>query len=230
MFRRCFLLGLGLGLVMLAADVSQAQTSSGTQYLDPTQGGMTGLDTPLAGVERAGSSSGTGQPALPTRQIDFGLATGAVQQFGPFGGQTTAANTQNPMSQLGGMGGLGRMGGMMGPMGMGGMYGQMMYNTLSRQRRPLRVPISLGIDPPATFSGVTPPAQIGQRAQVRLTKIPQLRANGSVKVEMEGEIAVLRGEVKTKHDADLMTRVLLLEPGIADVRNELTVAPPKAAP
>ena len=61
-------------------------------------------------------------------------------------------------------------------------------------------------------------------------KIPQVRGSGSVNVAMEGQIAVLRGEVKSQHDRDLIGRMLLLEPGVSDVRNELVVAPPVPSP
>jgi hypothetical protein len=52
---------------------------------------------------------------------------------------------------------------------------------------------------------------------------------GSVNIEMEGQTAVLRGQVATAQDREqdraLVARMLLLEPGISDVRNELTFAP-----
>jgi hypothetical protein len=113
--------------------------------------------------------------------------------------------------------------GMMNPMT--AMYQQGMYNQLSRQRRPLRMPVQLGFAPAAITAATKTP--VAQRVQTRLAHLPQLRANpGAVKVEMEGRIAVLTGQVASEHDRNLIGRLLLLEPGIADVRNELTVAPP----
>ena len=70
----------------------------------------------------------------------------------------------------------------------------------------------------------------GERVQNRLARIPRLRENGPLTVEMDGRIAVLQGEVASEDARDLVARVVLLEPGISDVQNELRVAKPKTAP
>ena len=138
-----------------------------------------------------------------------------------------------------------RMGGMFGsPFGMsggmspmGGMYGMGMFNAMSNQRRPLRMPLSLGAETyeaaAAFVAAARTPAAYESRVQQRMANNPQVRSMGQVTVTLEGQTAVLQGSVRSEHDRQVLGKMLLLEPGIADVRNELLVGvpvPPKAQP
>jgi osmotically-inducible protein OsmY len=100
------------------------------------------------------------------------------------------------------------------------------FNSMYNQRRQIRIPISLG------FSPTTLPTSpvVGARVQDRLTRIPQLRDSGPITVEMEGRVAVLRGGVVSSHERELAARLVLLEPGISGVRNELQVTQTEATP
>jgi hypothetical protein len=109
---------------------------------------------------------------------------------------------------------------------MSNLYTYGMMNSLSRQRQQLRVPLRLGA--PLAAPSASPVAVA--RVQSRLAKIPQLRGIGSVAVQVDGRVAVLKGQVASEHDRDLLTRLVLLEPGISDVRNELQVASAPATP
>jgi len=108
------------------------------------------------------------------------------------------------------------------------MYGNAMMNSIFNQRQQLRMTLTLGF----TLAARPSATDVGRKVQTRLTRIPQLRGNGPLTVEMDGRVAVLQGEVATEDARDLIARVVLLEPGISDVRNELQVATakPKAAP
>lgn len=77
----------------------------------------------------------------------------------------------------------------------------------------LRLEVAQKISNPATVA----------RVQTRLAKTPNFQKLGSVQLAVEGRTAVLRGTVASTHARDLAERVALLEPGISDVRNELTV-------
>jgi len=108
------------------------------------------------------------------------------------------------------------------------------FGSTRQQRQQLRVPLRIG---PNSFPFSAPATAIttgpNLRVQDRLARLPQLKNAGSLKVEMEGQVAVLRGEVASQHERDLVGRLVLLEPGIADVRNELRVGPsavPKPSP
>jgi hypothetical protein len=62
---------------------------------------------------------------------------------------------------------------------------------------------------------------------------PTLQKMGPIAVEVQGRTAILRGEVATAHDRVIAEKLALLEAGISDVQNELTVkspAVPQAAP
>jgi anaerobic glycerol-3-phosphate dehydrogenase len=118
-------------------------------------------------------------------------------------------------NQFGGVGGLGNFG------QMGRMFGGAMNTRNARTRQNLRTSVELGFNaPPAQ-----PPTVVGARVQQRIARISRIQEMGSVTIEMDGQTAVLRGQVATEQDRDLVARMLLLEPGISDVRNELTFAP-----
>jgi hypothetical protein len=93
-------------------------------------------------------------------------------------------------------------------------------NTLQNQRSRLRIPVQLG------FAPVNAPAspQVATRVQQRLMTVTQLNATSPLLVEMEGRVAVLRGAVGSEHDRNLAARLVMLEPGVSNVRNELQVA------
>jgi len=144
--------------------------------------------------------------------------TGQTGQAGRAG-----QNTRRTSSMFNQFGGFNQYGGYNQ---LGGLYGAGMYNSLNRQRQSLRMPVQLGFSTPAVHT----PAVVADRVQTRLDRIPRIREMGSVTVEMEGQTAVLRGQVATAADRELVAKMLLLEPGISDVRNELTSAPPADNP
>jgi hypothetical protein len=159
------------------------------------------------------------------------MVGGTGQGVGNLRSQTDAAG-MGTGGIFGNQGGLSSMGGFNSMNPMGSLYSAGLYNSLSRQRQQLRVPLRLGPDSFPFFPGTAPPIATGPnlRVQNRLARIPQLKERGSVQVAMEGQVAILRGEVASQHDRDLVGRVVLLEPGVADVRNELQVAPANQSP
>lgn len=86
----------------------------------------------------------------------------------------------------------------------------------------LRIPVKVGF----TASSAT---SVSTRATAQLTKrfanLPGLQATSPIVVQMEGETAVLTGQVASASDRDLATQIAKMEPGIEAVRNELTVGP-----
>ena len=123
----------------------------------------------------------------------------------------------NAMSGMGsmGMGGMGRMGGF-GGMGRGGMGRGGQAND---PRSQLRIPMRIGFVRPTVDLGL-----VSIRVTVRLTKIPTLSEGNEVKVAViEGGVAVVTGSVATERDRSLIERLLELEAGVDEVRNELVV-------
>jgi hypothetical protein len=56
------------------------------------------------------------------------------------------------------------------------------------------------------------------------------RVSGQIEVSMEGRTATLRGVVASESDRALVQRMVLFEPGVSQVRNELAVQSPAAFP
>jgi hypothetical protein len=63
----------------------------------------------------------------------------------------------------------------------------------------------------------------------RLANARALQAQGPITVETEGRTVVLRGVVANDHARVLAAQLAHLEPGVAEVRNELTVGEPPSS-
>ncbi|MDA7951709.1 MAG: BON domain-containing protein [Pirellulaceae bacterium] len=73
---------------------------------------------------------------------------------------------------------------------------------------------------------VTPPSRIAEapgRARAIFNEIPTLQSHGGVSITMEGRTAILRGNVASASARDLAKRLVLFEPGIDKVQNEIVV-------
>ena len=62
----------------------------------------------------------------------------------------------------------------------------------------------------------------------RLGSVLSLGESSAIEVLVEGDVAILRGEVPSERDRRMAGLLVRFEPGIADSRNELTVKPPTA--
>lgn len=204
-----------------------------------------------AGAAAQGTSgtgtSGTGGTGTSGTGTSGSEVTGQIQ-----GTERFLRENRDPGQMVGGTSqGVGNMRGQTdaGGQGAGGMFGNQsgfnssnpfanafmnsgMSNAMSRQRQQLRVPLRLGPNG-VSFTSTIPAVATGPnlRVQNHLARIPHLKSPGSVQVEMVGQIAVLRGAVSSQHERDLVARLVLLEPGIADVRiDELQVTSAVSAP
>ena len=230
MYRQFAAVSIGLGLALLCGSSGYGQTGTG---VDTSGTGTTSGTVTQGAATSSQLNLGTGtymgsDPTVLQRTTPGQFVGGNAQGVGNLRGQVNAATGA---AGLGQMGALGMMGGMNPFNPMASLATANMLNNLSRQRRPLRMPITLGVEfTPGPAEIAAAPAKVGQRVQTQFVRIPQVRGSGSVKVEMDGQIAVLRGEVKSQHDRDLIGRMVQLEPGVADVRNELVLTPPEAQP
>lgn len=59
-------------------------------------------------------------------------------------------------------------------------------------------------------------------------RVPGMERLGPVEVSVEGQTAILRGVVASDHQRDVAEQLVLLEPGVRAIRNELVVADPAA--
>jgi len=74
------------------------------------------------------------------------------------------------------------------------------------------------------FGGVPPSADPAARLAERIRRTDRINKRSPITVELQGQIAILRGRVATEHDRQLTEALARLEPGIGRVQNELTVA------
>jgi len=73
-----------------------------------------------------------------------------------------------------------------------------------------------------------PPSKVSTEVADRLVSVLSLDDSSSIEVLVEGDVAILRGEVASERDRRMAGLLVRFEPGIADSRNELTVKPPAA--
>lgn len=98
--------------------------------------------------------------------------------------------------------------------GFGGFGGQ---NTQQETQTPIRFTLKLG------FAFKRPsPEEVMLRIRSRITRIPLPAKFDSLDVKMDGHTAIVAGQVPNKDDAFVVEQLLLLEPGIDKVTNNLT--------
>ena len=81
--------------------------------------------------------------------------------------------------------------------------------------------MNVAIDPPPASS--SPGGSIAAR---RLQGLLVGQGVSSADVQVAGRIATLRGEVNSQRERRMAERIVALEPGISDVKNELVVKEP----
>ncbi len=199
---------------LLNTNASAAEPAQGTQIQQESLGMIPSdarflRDNREAGQIVGGTAVGVGALRDQTGQ------TGQAGQMQGFQRTQTGFNmggfNARGVNQFGNMGQMGQL---------GRMFGGAMNTRGARTRENLRTSVELGFQAPAAPT----PTVVSSRVQNRIARIPRIQEMGSVNVQMEGQTAVLQGQVASAQDRDLVARMLLLEPGISDVRNELTLA------
>lgn len=89
-----------------------------------------------------------------------------------------------------------------------------------RARKPVRTTRIVGFEYPLPAA-----PRMTQTLSTHLEKSLKVRLQPGVEVALEGRTATLRGVVATDHDRDVAEQLVLLEPGVSAVQNELTVTP-----
>jgi hypothetical protein len=203
-----------VALLTLVCEEGQAQfgSASTSTFGSSSQGGQasaaleqTGQITSEAAIDR-----GTGFVGGDSSDT-FNLRNA------PTGGTSTGASARatSGMSAMGGRGGTG---------GRGGQTGQN-NNSRNTGRTALRIPFRIGFEMPRV-----PAPVLRATVQRRITKLPGLQAANKVVVVIEKDTAVLQGTVTNSDQGDLIAGLMLLEPGVYKVRNELVVKAPAAKP
>ncbi len=170
------------------------------------------------------------------------IGTGAnIQQFMNNRGQFVGGAGNNSfvgMSPLAGQTGMG----MNGMGGMGGMGGNMMQglrqnggqnrnNNMGANNRGggnqnYQSPLHVSYVADVNYQAVAP-AVVETKLASALSTSQAVQATGPIKVKMDGDVAVITGSVATAHDRSLATQMVMLEPGVNQVHNELAIVPKK---
>jgi osmotically-inducible protein OsmY len=81
------------------------------------------------------------------------------------------------------------------------------------------------------FAHPASPAQdIPHNLLQRVEGLRTIKVTKPLQVSVAGDTTILRGEVRSAHERTLVEQLARLEPGVRNVKNELTVAPPASRP
>lgn len=207
---------LAQGQYVGAQGLSNSGSSSSTSGMFGSRtlgGGVTGPTTSAG----SGGSNGTGSATTPVGQ---GSTLTGSERFlqsnrqGAFVG-ADSGDTSNVFSQSNARN-------MQGLQGLGNLFGQAnrQNNNQQKGKTQLRIPMRI-----AFTTRAVAPTRVSTTFQTRLSRLPALQSAGQISVRMEGSTAVLQGTVPSEADRSLAEGLALIEPGIADVRNELVVVP-----
>ena len=236
----CF--GIGLGLVCSISS-AQAQlagqtTGTGTGFGAPTGATSNKLPGSFGGPGVTGQSrlelSGTNpSTAFSNGQSVSGTSSsGTTGTSGGLAGQTTSgtqfgANAFSSSTQTGGANALGGLNGGLGGLGMnrfggglgglGGLGGGT-GNTNAAAKKMIRPIIRPDVEVTRESN-----SEIATNAKKRLGRIQMPKRLKGVEATVDGETVVLSGQVATESDKRMVERLVMLEPGIDSVRNEVTV-------
>ncbi len=242
MLQKTIAFGCFICLTTLASAEALAQRSTGgnTARGGNTSSGLFGSRT-IGGNLQPGSNSlfggGTRGSSVggsaTTQQVQAGTVTGS-ERFINANRDATQSFVGVDTSEVRNIGGVGAGA---ANQGLGNAFNQFRQFDQFRQqfnnfnnagqnaRTQVRVGLTLGFEPPVA---TTTPFS-GEVAQ-RLTRLPGVNLVGTPQVTFEGRTAVIRGAVASARDREMVSRLVLLEPGISAVRNEMTIASGSADP
>ncbi|MEQ1824297.1 MAG: BON domain-containing protein [Pirellula sp.] len=183
--------------------------------------GVSGVIRP--GQEFSTLNAANGVVVPQTNALGTG-GTGGQQQQSQFGGTNTqfGAGGQGGIGGLGGLGGItafGRTGGLGGIGGLGGLGGGQAGRANANQAKSkIRTIVKPDIDITRDTSAVA-----AANVQARMGRIPLPPRIANVNYSVEAGTVVIRGEVSSESDKKLAERLVLLEPGVNSVKNEVLV-------
>jgi hypothetical protein len=83
----------------------------------------------------------------------------------------------------------------------------------------VRIRLQLGFTPPQAAPNI-----MATRINTRLTQLAVDHSLGQPQVSVEGDTVVLRGVAQSDSQRRVLERLILLEPGVLNVRNEMVLA------
>ncbi|MCH7726617.1 MAG: BON domain-containing protein [Planctomycetes bacterium] len=218
---RICLFALVCGAALAFATTASAQITGTSSLGSRTIGSSPGSSsTGIGSLDRTSAFSlGTpGTGAAPQRAA----ATGSLRDILNAGGFNTFGN--NAFGQFGGIGGPGlgfnqALGFGRTQFGVGGQNPNQQLNGDNQIPGDLRFRIRTGFTVPRLANRV-----VAERLSKRLMNTHQLHRLGALTVSLTDRTVTLTGTVASDHARQLAERLVMLEPGVYGVNNELTVA------
>jgi hypothetical protein len=96
--------------------------------------------------------------------------------------------------------------------------------TVQSVGQPMRVEVKVAFNSPRP-----PAAQVARDIRTRLAKILAEHHMSQPTVNMEGDTVVVGGVAASENERDVISQLLAIEPGIRNVRNEMTISQPAGA-
>jgi hypothetical protein len=93
--------------------------------------------------------------------------------------------------------------------------------TVQNPGQPIRVAVKVAFDAPRPASD-----QMAREVRTRLARILAEHHMSQPILTVEGDTIVLSGTAKSENERDVISQLLAIEPGIRNVRNEMTVGQP----
>ena len=229
-FRGCSIVLLAIVFCWTSVATGQTNTGSNQSQSSGSFGAANNNSTISLGARFQGDSLiGNSGGSQSIGQTTAGM--GAAQGVAGGNAQGTGGRSSFGSSMFGMMSGLGGM----GRGGMGGMFGQNNNSNGQQQgNREIRTRLVIGFEIPEHLAEST--MSVNQENSVAMARMRRVldravpKNSGSVQVTLDGSTAVLQGLVQSDHQKKLVEMLLKMEPGIADVKNELTVDPVGSKP
>jgi osmotically-inducible protein OsmY len=87
------------------------------------------------------------------------------------------------------------------------------------ERPPVRIRLQVGFTPPRAA-----PSVVATNINTRLAQLAVDHSLGQPQVSVEGGTVVLRGVAESESQRRVLERLIMLEPGVLSVRNEMVLA------
>lgn len=229
---------VGLTLTVAAHGQQQFPNTTGTFGAQNPGGNITSTSTGrLSGFSQSGQLTGSAASTEASGFVGASTTAGTSNNFLSQSG-TTGVGGFNSLGGLGlGGGGFGTGNNVLGQAallgGLGGGFGQGRFGQTGQQNQLNNTPGQATVRTTlrAGFTVPSPPAPvIATRFERRLANMRQIRSVGPIRVTLIGEQAILEGVVESEHARSLAERVALLEPGISQIQNDLTIGTPVLEP
>jgi hypothetical protein len=191
-----------LFLALLTEQAGAQLTGGTTDGTSTAQGGAEGSAADMLNPDTVFSNVERGETVGSTASTGQGFS--AVSSS-----STTAGGARGGISGLGGFGGFG---------GLSNLFGGFNRSTASSATPAIRTRLRSAISGPRTS-----PAAIQQAANQRFRVLPSQPQLRGVNVTMQGDTAVIRGQVNSQRDRRMSQMLMMLEPGVRRVDNQITV-------